>query len=300
MVERAELIGRIPSTHFAGLSYLHSFGLTQNYIVFLECALTFDLLTYLKNLYWNLPFSHSCIMKKDFKTRIHIMNRETGEIKQQKLLTDPLFVFHHINAYEKEDTNEIICDVCAYDPEYFDVKRFLRKDMFTETLLNSDIVKSVAKRITIPLDTNSTEEVYCQIKDINKDAPFELPNINYSEYNTRPYKFMYGANTFYKKPFSIVKINVETGESIEKKYEDEQGGEYLPNEPVFVKNPDGQDEDDGVLLIMVLCNKRDFLSVLDAKDLREIARAEVPEDVRGSFTFHGFFADTQHFPKLNQ
>jgi hypothetical protein len=50
---------------------------------------------------------------------------------------------------------------------------------------------------------------------------------------------------------------------------------------------------------MVLSDKNDFLSILDAKNLNEIAQAVVPEGVLGAFTFHGFFADTKKFKSLN-
>ena len=75
--------------------------------------------------------------------------------------------------------------------------------------------------------------------------------------------------------------------------------QYLPNEPVFVESPNPTSEDDGVLLVMVLSDKNDFLSILDAKNLNEIAQAVVPEGVLGAFTFHGFFADSKKFKSLN-
>jgi hypothetical protein len=49
---------------------------------------------------------------------------------------------------------------------------------------------------------------------------------------------------------------------------------------------------------MVLSNGNDFLSVLDAKDLTEIARAELPPHARGTMTFHGFFADSKKYNSL--
>ena len=63
-----------------------------------------------------------------------------------------------------------------------------------------------------------------------------------------------------------------------------------PGEPVFVGRPGASDEDDGVLLSVVLDGERDlsFLLVLDATDLTELARAEVPHHI--PFSFHGRFA----------
>ncbi len=300
MCEKAEVIGRFPSSHFLGLSYFHSFAVTKNYIIFLEQALKLDLLTLVKNLIVNKPFSHALLMNKNFLTKIHIMNKKTGQVMKQKYVTESLFVFHHINAYEKGDTNEIFVDICAYDPANFDVTKFTREDIFTEKFLGSKLVKSIAKRITIPLlERQGDFVVYCQIRDLNSEVAFELPVINYAENNGTYYRYFYGTNNTYKLPYSVIKMDVETGETWEKCFNDGDR-KYLPTEAAFVKNPNGTREDDGVLLVLVLSDEHDFLSILDAKDLKELARAEVSENVYAGFTFHGFFATQSHFPKLNQ
>ncbi len=103
--------------------------------------------------------------------------------------------------------------------------------------------------------------------------------------NTLPYKYTYGVN-FYKRPFSVVKINVE---------DPNEALEYIcdtPTEPVFVENPNPTSEDDGVLLVMCLADESDYLSILDAKTMKEIAKASLPSDLvpvesRGGYTFHG-------------
>lgn len=194
--------------------------------------------------------------------------------------------------------------MCAYDPNHFDIKKLRFEDIFTERMAGKECTKSLARRITLQLDSNSVsaESIFCNIKDLNSKLPIELPAINYSKVNTRDYKFVYGAN-IHKKPFSIVKINVnDPEESWEFKY-DRDGRAYLPTEPVFVENPNAQSEDDGVLLVMCLAEDNDYLSILDAKNLTEIARAELPSEqipeARGTFTFHGFFADSQNFKALN-
>ena len=192
----------------------------------------------------------------------------------------------------------LIVDLCAFDPKYFDIKLLTYENMFTERLTEKDIIKSVARRLIIDMSATAVDSIYCQIKDLSSSLIFELPTINYSRFNMKPYKYVYGLN-FYKKPFSIVKLNVEDpSEFYEKKYE-ENGKNYLPNEPIFVENPNPQSEDDGVLLVMCLSDDNDFLSILDAKNLNEIARAVLPDNVKTTFTFHGFFADSQNFEKLN-
>jgi beta,beta-carotene 9',10'-dioxygenase len=67
-----------------------------------------------------------------------------------------------------------------------------------------------------------------------------------------------------------------------------QDGCY-PGEAVFIPNPTGRNEDDGVLLSVVLDTKRtsSFLLMLDARTMTEIARAEIPFPV--PMGFHGAF-----------
>ena len=165
-------------------------------------------------------------------------------------------------------------------------------------MLGSDKIKSIARRITVPLDEvtlKKKEPVYCDIKDIHSEMVFELPSINYAICNGKSYSYFYGVN-YFKKPFSVVKLNVnKPSESWEKIFEISGSTNVLPSEPVFVARPDAKTEDDGVLLVMCLAEQCDFFSILDAKDLSEIARADIPDNVRASFTFHGFFADKNNF-----
>ena len=79
---------------------------------------------------------------------------------------------------------------------------------------------------------------------------FELPAINYNRYNGKQYKYVYGVS-YFKKPYSIVKLNVMDNEEC---LEIEYNQNCLPSEPVFVESPQAQSEDDGILLIMCLNN----------------------------------------------
>ena len=303
--EQADVICQIPSSHTMGLSYFHSFGLTENYIIFLEQSLKFNLTSFLTGLALNKAVIDAMIMDENFKTRIHVVDRKTGEILKQKFYTDPLFLFHHINAFEKRDTEnnlvEIVCDVCAYDVKHFDIGALSYAEIFTDEKVGTKPFYSIGRRITIPFsqkEPNQNDAIYCGIKDLNPEFAFELPAINYSRFNGKPYKYFYGAS-YHQKPFSIIKVNAENPTEVWRKNYDQDGKKYLPSEPVFVENPNPTSEDDGVLLVMVLSEKNDFLSILDAKNLEEIAQAVVPEGVFSAWTFHGFFADIQKFKSLN-
>jgi beta-carotene 15,15'-monooxygenase len=115
-----------------GISYFHSFGLSQTYIVYLETALVFDFRSYMVGIVTNRSFADCLYMNKQFMTRIHLINRHTGEVVKQKLVTDPMFVFHHINSYETYDSEgkvaDLIIDVCAYDVDKFDIQKLSYKN----------------------------------------------------------------------------------------------------------------------------------------------------------------------------
>merc|ERR1712043_95137 len=107
-----------------------------------------------------------------------------------------------------------------------------------------------------------------------------------------------GAN-HYKDPLSICKIDLNNPNQVIEKYYHKEGKEILPTEPIFIQRPNAESEDDGVLLVVVLSNEGDYISVLDAKNFKEIATAHMPESSQTALTFHGFFAENSRHTGLN-
>ena len=295
LMENGEVIASTPSSHYMAHSYTHGFGMSQNYIIYIEQSMIFDLKEYIICLAKNKPYSSALKMLKDFRPRIHLVNRHTGEVVAQKFTTDPLFVFHHINAYETTDSageQKLIIDISAYDADTFEIDEFSYEGMFSEEASGAETFHSPPSRIEVPINQFDPEggEIFCKLQRLNPEISIELPVINYAKYNGQKYQYMYGVN-LYKAPYSIVKVNADKPtDYLEKKYSTDKI-KMLPNEPIFVPSPDPKSEDDGVLLVMVLSEQNDFLSILDAKDLSEIARAELPEGAKAAFTFHGIFDD---------
>lgn len=167
--------------------------------------------------------------------------------------------------------------------------------------INYNSKSAYAKRIETPVNPKekSKNDVYCTMKHLNENFSFEFPQINYFQNNGRNYRYVFGTNQNFSTPVSVIKMDVQNPLEIKEHVFSLTDTSIRPNEPIFVPNPNAESEDDGVLLVMCLSTSCDFISILDARDLKEIARADLPQEVKGSFTFHGFFAEDRMYKALN-
>jgi beta,beta-carotene 9',10'-dioxygenase len=254
--------------------YMHSFGITQNYVILTEFPLVVNPLNLL---FSGKPFIENFRWKPEKGTRFLVIDRNNGKLIRV-YETESFFAFHHVNAFEHD--GEIVLDIVTYrDASVIDAFYLSKVKANTEPIPQGKL-----RRFHIPLHggTGSTSEWI-------SDVAIELPRIHYKQRNTRNYQFFYGIGTNRSTEFSnqLVKLNVQNG--FLKIWFEENS---YPGEPVFVKRPDAKKEDEGVILSVVLnTNKRNsFLLILDAGSFEEIARAEVPHPI--PFGFHGqFFED---------
>jgi beta,beta-carotene 9',10'-dioxygenase len=250
-------------------AYMHSFGLTERWLVLAEfpfvvnpLALALSGRPYIENYRW----------KPELGTRFTLVDRVTGKATGG-FQTDACFAFHHVNAYE--DGDEVVVDLCAFEDAS------VIEDLYLDRLREGKPVASAAlTRFRLrPSDRSVGRERLAE-------ASFELPRINYGRCNERPYRYVWGVGDGPSGWFErILKVDTTDGGSLSWS----EPGCY-PGEPVFVARPDAADEDDGVLLSVVLDanTSTSFMLVLDAADLGEIARAAVPHHI--PFGFHGQFA----------
>jgi len=101
ILENGKLINTVQSSTPKGFSYFHSFALSQNYIIFLEQSLKLNMVSRLTGLIRKRPIADCFYMEPKFNTRIHLINRNTGQLVEQKFHTDPTFSYHFINSYER-------------------------------------------------------------------------------------------------------------------------------------------------------------------------------------------------------
>ncbi|QRV14272.1 carotenoid oxygenase family protein [Haloterrigena salifodinae] len=252
-------------------AYMHSFGLTDRYVILVEFPFVVDPLEFLVR---DRPFIENYEWVPDRGTRFLVIERATGEVVSTHK-TDAFFAFHHVNAFE--DGDDLVVDVVAYDDAS------IVEDLYLEAIRSEGYSPDGGRLDRFRLgETVSRETLY--------EGPIELPGINYDRVNAEPYRYAYGVgnreNPPRDVPNTLVKVDVETGAASEW----EESGTYA-GEPVFVESPDATAEDDGVILSVVLdaAAERSFLLVLDAGTFEELARAPAPHHI--PLGFHGIFAD---------
>lgn len=248
-------------------AYVHSFGLTDRYLILAEGPFVVDPMRLAAG---GRPYIENYTWEPERGGRFHVVDRATGEVRGP-YVTDPFFTFHHINSFE--DEGRLVVDLCAYDdPSIIDA-------LYLDRLrAGGDLPPARVRRYTIDPEGGSVTS-----RDLY-DGNFELPRIAYRTHNGRPYRYAYGIGGDREFVDHVVKIDIENGTGT--RWEAE--GCY-PGEPVFVPEPGNEAEDGGVLLSVVLdaARRTSFLLALDARDLSELARAEVPHHI--PFSFHGQF-----------
>jgi carotenoid cleavage dioxygenase-like enzyme len=250
-------------------AYMHSFGLTERWLVLAEFPLVVNPLALALS---GRPYIENYKWKPELGTRFTLVDRATGEATGG-FQTDACFAFHHVNAYE--DGGEVVVDLCAFEDAG------VIEDLYLERLrAGKPVAAPHLTRFRLGVADRSVT------RERLSDSEIELPRINYGRCNERPYRYVWGnANGEAGWLERIVKIDTTDGATLSW---DEPG--CYPGEPVFVARAQAEREDEGVLLSVVLdaAAETSFLLVLDAADLSELARARVPHHI--PFGFHGQFA----------
>ncbi|KAH7313860.1 carotenoid oxygenase [Stachybotrys elegans] len=281
--------------------YIHSFFLTENYVVLCVPSSHYSIkglrIVWERNLVdAMLPFDESK------PCQWIVVDRRHSQGVVARFTTPPGFFFHSVNAFEEQTRDEdgnvctdINLDYVGYDtPDiilsyYYDVildrndatkKHWIDNEQYKKT--NPHLVR-YRYRVSPQTDPCDAQ----QVLSIPNPHVGELPTIN-AAYACRPYRYVYstpsrGLSTALD---CIAKTDLRTREAV--LWRGPQG--HSPGEPVFVARPDARDEDDGVLLSVVLDGsaQRSYLLCLDARTMEEMGRAEA--DFAIGMGFHGSHA----------
>jgi beta-carotene 15,15'-monooxygenase len=272
-------------------AYMHSFALTPRYVVLAEFPLRLDPLRFLRP-GRQPPFIEQFEWQPDRGTRIVVLDRTTGEVVAEPV-TDPVFGFHHVNAFERDGGREVVFDLetvpdaASIDSLYLDSLRAGELDAIAGRL----------ERFTVTLgEVVETGRYRPDEATVERRMLFDdgtgLPTISPARW-CREHRYVYAMRMdqpVTEWAYGVMKHDTHTGET-----RVFAGGADYFGEPVFVPDPAGTREDDGVVLAVGLDadggTGSSRLFVLDGRALEERARATLPHTV--PFDFHG-----RYFPEL--
>jgi len=252
-------------------AYLHSIGVTPDYVVLAEPPFVVDPLDFF------LPGGEGFVDYFEWLpergSRFLVFERDSGALAAE-IGTEAFFLFHHVNAFE--DGGELVVDLVAYPDA--DIVADLSLDALAGGA--PDVPDGILRRYRLDLGGDgsvaSASDFYAGT-ELARTSP---------EVRLGPYRYAYGQATGRDGENGLVKVDVETGGTTEW-FE----GVYA-EEPIFVPAPEGDSEDEGVVLATVLDPDagRSFLLALDGETFEERARAWLPHHL--PFGFHGrFFGD---------
>nr|XP_008259623.2 carotenoid-cleaving dioxygenase, mitochondrial isoform X1 [Oryctolagus cuniculus] len=312
-IHGAEVICSIAPAESTKPSYYHSFGMTRNYIIFIEQPLKMNLWKIVTSKIRGKAISDGISWEPQYNTRFHVVDKHTGQLLPEMYYSEPFVTFHQINAFE--DQGCIVIDMCCQDNgkslDVYQLQNLRRAGKGLDQVYNS-VARSFPRRFVLPLNVsiNAPEgknlsplsyssasavkqadgKIWCSHeslhhKDLMEEGGIEFPQINYGKFSGKKYRFFYGCGFRHLVGDSLIKVDV-----VNKTLKVWRKDGFYPSEPIFVPVPGASEEDGGVVLSVVITpnqNESNFLLVLDAKNFEELGRAEVPVQI--PYGFHGTF-----------
>ncbi|KAG1367806.1 carotenoid cleavage dioxygenase 8, chloroplastic [Cocos nucifera] len=267
-----KVIGRVNCRGGPAPGWVHSFPVTEHYVVVPEMPLRYcaqNLLraepTPLYKFEWH-PESGSYV---------HVMCKASGKIVAS--VEVPHYVtFHFINAYEERDEDgrvtSIIADCCEHNADTTILDKLRLQNL--RSFAGQDVLPDArVGRFRIPLDGSPKGELEAALDPEEHGRGMDMCSINQA-YLGKKYRYAYacGAQRPCNFPNTLTKIDLVKKKA--KNWHDEGG---VPSEPFFVARPGATEEDDGVAISMVSDkNGEGYALVLDGSTFEEIARAKFP------------------------
>ena len=188
-----EMISSFPCKD--GSTYYHSFGMTENYFIFIQTSVSFQNplgMLVMKLMDWT--FVDFLKFNPKMKSSFYVIDRKTGKMSG-RFLTEPFMCFHQVNAYETE--KEIIFDMCGY-PDGSILNGLYLSEL--RQGIKPEVPPAELRRYHLPLEKVNPDSPLTILLDKNADGldydliftGVELPRINYEANNGEDYSFVYG------------------------------------------------------------------------------------------------------------
>ena len=277
-------------------AYIHSLFLTENYVVLCVWG-SYYAYSGLKLLWEKNILDAIGPLDPSIPSTWFVVDRKHGKGVVATYESSSFFCFHTINAWEEPSPNDpsttdIIADLCAYDncdilkKNYYENLKATSPTSRAYVGEKGDSARPAIKRWRLPATTTTSDSTIRQATlewAAPKPSSVELPTMNL-KYFTRPYRYIYGVSDTGASTFidGLLKYDTHTHKTMTWRHHGQ-----TPGEPIFVPDPEGKGEDEGILLSVVLDGTRgkSYLLVLDARNLTEIGRASMNSVV--AFGFHG-------------
>ena len=252
------------------LRNIHSFQMTENYIIIPETSYMFDPCTWVFHndsiSGWNQEFHYEPLER----AKISVMEKTTGNFVAH-IDAPAMFTTHMLGAYEDPESGLLHFDILKYEnADAYTKWTFVDVPLSGETH-PYDLVQATRYSLNMnPWSLNGTKNLI----QANMTKSLEFSNIN-PAYQGKPYKFAYMITNFYNRHGSLVKLNVDDGMVLEVDFPNG----LFPTEPIFLASPNAVAEDDGVLMISGIDGEQEkgFLMVFNATNLEQIYHATAPK-----------------------
>ncbi len=258
-----------------GFSFIHDFAITPHYCLFLQNPVTFNPLPYILG----FKGAGECVRFHPEKPSKLIIIPRTSPYENMKVLEiNSGFVFHHVNAFEKD--NNIYLDSICYDslPQVKPDSNYKETDF--ESLDSGQIYRFEIDPDAETIDKKMLESRCCEFPYINPN------NVG------RNYRYLFTGATHNDQgnaPLqAILKLDLLTG----KKQLHSFAPQGYVGEPIFVPKPNANSEDEGWVLVMIYdaSKHRSDIVILDAENLEKEPLAtlhlkhHIPYGLHGNWT----------------
>lgn len=283
--DKARVVAEIPTRWKLHPSYMHTFGITENFFIIVEQPLTVSVPAVVKSQLTNEPMISCLKWFPEKLTHIYLIDRDTGLLKHE-FHAESFFYLHIINQYEKDD--HVVIDISCYrDPEmlncmYIDSMRNMQSNpdyakmfrgrplRFVLPLLTPTKPKSMtslkiffSKSMEDPSDLNTMSDNLVKLKDSSAAAfsmpdgtifckpellcnlGCETPQINRDKHLGLEYQYFYAISSDVDAENPGTIIKVDVHNKTSLTWCENN---CYPSEPIFIPSPDSLSEDDGVIL----------------------------------------------------
>ena len=252
-----------------GFVFFHDFIVTENYYIFNQAPTSFD----------PLPFvlgskgPAACISFDDTKPAILYLIPRDSSKPVEKVEVDPHFNFHFANAYEEEESGNIIFDVVKCSKMLLGDTTKSNRPIWEDIDYAKEVPYSVLTRYTLSKNNGSWKYQSSDLSKTQVDFTSVSPSVS-----CKKHRYVYascGSSLTESSPVQGL-IKIDAISKTEQKWFGEKY-EYL-GEAIFIPRESSSGEDDGYVFSLLFNgkDKKSEFVIFDAKDISKGPISRLP------------------------